>query len=254
MDDLHVCIQQHAERHVVRQETGVIFEMLTHVITYDASKKQQPFSVERPLCAERLPLNFLFLFVSVVPLGMEFAGIFTSICLVCIRGEPSIAKKKRNWTRYSRMDEASVERQREHPSIYSAVESCQNIVPGVIILIMQRLRVSWFFCASLLLRLCGAALNIVHDCDEVYNYWEPLHRLLYGFGKEPWEYSPQYALRSYLYIILHWIFAAPLSWIFGSAVYKVLVFYGVRCVFAVISAILEMQLYRCRPRSLDIEV
>ena len=118
----------------------------------------------------------------------------------------------------------------------------------------RRLRVSWFFYASLLLRLCGAALNIVHDCDEVYNYWEPLHRLLYGFGKEPWEYSPQYALRSYLYIILHWVFAAPLSWVFGSAVYKVLVFYGLRCVFATISATLEMRLYRCGYTSLDMTV
>ena len=31
-------------------------------------------------------------------------------------------------------------------------------------------------------RLLGALVNIVHDCDEVYNYWEPLHYLLYGYG------------------------------------------------------------------------
>ena len=30
--------------------------------------------------------------------------------------------------------------------------------------------------------------NIIHDCDEVYNYWEPLHYLLYGYGKQTWEY------------------------------------------------------------------
>jgi len=37
-------------------------------------------------------------------------------------------------------------------------------------------------------RLLGAATNIVHDCDEVYNYWEPLHYLLHGFGMQTWEY------------------------------------------------------------------
>jgi hypothetical protein len=37
-------------------------------------------------------------------------------------------------------------------------------------------------------RLLSAAYNIVHDCDEVYNYWEPLHFLLYGYGMQTWEY------------------------------------------------------------------
>ena len=42
--------------------------------------------------------------------------------------------------------------------------------------------------ASLLaVRLASAALNTVHDCDEVYNYWEPLHNLLHGFGLQTWE-------------------------------------------------------------------
>jgi hypothetical protein len=37
-------------------------------------------------------------------------------------------------------------------------------------------------------RLIGAAVNIVHDCDEVYNYWEPLHYLVHGSGMQTWEY------------------------------------------------------------------
>ena len=37
-------------------------------------------------------------------------------------------------------------------------------------------------------RLTSAVFNIVHDCDEVYNYWEPLHYLLYGYGMQTWEY------------------------------------------------------------------
>lgn len=37
-------------------------------------------------------------------------------------------------------------------------------------------------------RVLGAALYLVHDCDEVYNYWEPLHFLLKGTGMQTWEY------------------------------------------------------------------
>lgn len=34
----------------------------------------------------------------------------------------------------------------------------------------------------------GALVNIVHDCDEVFNYWEPLHYLVHGTGMQTWEY------------------------------------------------------------------
>lgn len=34
----------------------------------------------------------------------------------------------------------------------------------------------------------GALLNVVHDCDEVFNYWEPLHYLVHGTGMQTWEY------------------------------------------------------------------
>ena len=44
------------------------------------------------------------------------------------------------------------------------------------------------FVVLLSARLASACLNIVHDCDEVYNYWEPLHFLLYGHGMQTWEY------------------------------------------------------------------
>lgn len=39
------------------------------------------------------------------------------------------------------------------------------------------------------------------DCDEVYNYWEPLHFLLYQNGFQTWEYSNEYALRTYAYLL-----------------------------------------------------
>jgi len=41
----------------------------------------------------------------------------------------------------------------------------------------------------------------ITDCDEVFNYWEPLHYLLYGYGMQTWEYAPQFALRTYAYLL-----------------------------------------------------
>eukprot|EP00889_Picochlorum_renovo_P003309 jgi/Picre1/30339/NNA_005703.t1 len=87
-------------------------------------------------------------------------------------------------------------------------------------------------------RLLSAWYNIIHDCDEVYNYWEPLHYIMYGYGMQTWEYSAAFALRSWWYIVLHGMIGWPLSLVFG----KVAVFYGVRAVLAVLSALAEWTL------------
>lgn len=49
---------------------------------------------------------------------------------------------------------------------------------------------SWFvpLLALGMLRYMSATSNIIHDCDEVFNYWEPLHYLLYKSGFQTWEY------------------------------------------------------------------
>lgn len=39
------------------------------------------------------------------------------------------------------------------------------------------------------------------DCDEVYNYWEPLHFLLFQTGFQTWEYANAYGLRTYAYLV-----------------------------------------------------
>ena len=44
------------------------------------------------------------------------------------------------------------------------------------------------FALLLSVRLLSARVNLVPDCDEVFNFWEPLHFLLHGFGKQTWEY------------------------------------------------------------------
>jgi len=101
------------------------------------------------------------------------------------------------------------------------------------------------FVLAVFVLACGrglsAAFNIIHDCDETYNYWEPLHYLLYGKGFQTWEYSPEFALRSYLYIIIHYVFAKPLSMmgiVVGGST-KLGVFYGMRCLFGLVSALTE---------------
>ena len=119
-------------------------------------------------------------------------------------------------------------------------------------------------------RFAAALWTSISDCDETYNYWEPVslrvksvqlpneklipsmryfknlyfqtHYLLYGKGFQTWEYSPVYALRSYTYLLMH---AVP------AKIYEVLlkpspllVFFFLRCFLAFISASTEVYLYR----------
>ena len=37
-------------------------------------------------------------------------------------------------------------------------------------------------------RFAGTGWAPVDDCDEVFNYWEPLHFLAHGSGMRTWEY------------------------------------------------------------------
>lgn len=39
----------------------------------------------------------------------------------------------------------------------------------------------------------------------VFNFWEPLHYLDRGHGFQTWETSPVYAIRSWAYIMLHYV-------------------------------------------------
>jgi alpha-1,2-mannosyltransferase len=49
------------------------------------------------------------------------------------------------------------------------------------------------------------------DCDETFNYWEPLHFLLYPSPThaswQTWEYSNDFALRTYAYLTPCWVLA-----------------------------------------------
>ncbi|GAA0166602.1 glycosyltransferase [Lithospermum erythrorhizon] len=90
------------------------------------------------------------------------------------------------------------------------------------------------------LRYMSATSNIIHDCDEVFNYWEPLHYLLFNSGFQTWEYSSNFALRSYLYILFHKVVGGPASWWFAEE--KVRVFYAIRIFLAMISVVVDAAL------------
>ncbi|KAK8932267.1 Alpha-1,2-mannosyltransferase alg9 [Metarhizium anisopliae] len=56
-----------------------------------------------------------------------------------------------------------------------------------------------FFAAGMIAALYAP----IQDCDETFNYWEPAHYLSHGYGLQTWEYSPDFAIRSWLYVGLH---------------------------------------------------
>jgi alpha-1,2-mannosyltransferase len=84
-------------------------------------------------------------------------------------------------------------------------------------------------------------LNLITDCDESMNYWEPTHYLLYGRGLQTWEYSPSYALRSYAYAGLHALMGLVLGAAWGAD--KITVFHRTRVLLALLCALCEAVFY-----------
>lgn len=77
----------------------------------------------------------------------------------------------------------------------------------------------FIFNLILAVNLIFVSYTIITDCDEVYNYWEPLYQLfafsspslgqdktaMFAYERtafQPWEYASQYALRSYAYLLI----------------------------------------------------
>lgn len=98
------------------------------------------------------------------------------------------------------------------------------------------------FKALMSARFCAAIWSHVSDCDETYNYWEPTHYLVFGKGMQTWEYSPEFALRSYMYLMLH---AAP-TYIYHKLLQPnpLLMFYFIRCLLGLICAFAEVYFYK----------
>ena len=85
--------------------------------------------------------------------------------------------------------------------------------------------------------------SLISDCDETFNYWEPLNLLLRGFGKQTWEYSPEYAIRSWVFLLPFYIVLFPIKQLqlFDR---DDLYFYITRAVLGAISMAFEIGLYK----------
>ncbi|QLG72342.1 hypothetical protein HG535_0D00490 [Zygotorulaspora mrakii] len=136
----------------------------------------------------------------------------------------------------------TITKEREGPKeqLTYTMKSCK-LITGTLIILLAFSRV-----------FLQPIFSIISDCDETFNYWEPLNLLVRGFGKQTWEYSPEYSIRS-------WAFLLP----FASLLYplnKALAFnaewnfYIVRGLLGFGSFILEISLHREISRTLSISI
>lgn len=109
---------------------------------------------------------------------------------------------------------------------------------------VPRFRTVWILLS--LLRILSAVTNGISDCDETFNYWEPLHFLIHSNqGFQTWEYSPAYALRSYVYLDLHRALGSTVLFLISTVyeivepVKKISFFYALRIGLGITSAAAE---------------
>ncbi|XP_044750721.1 alpha-1,2-mannosyltransferase ALG9 [Coccinella septempunctata] len=108
------------------------------------------------------------------------------------------------------------------------------------------------FKAILSARFCAAIWSHITDCDETFNYWEPMHFLIFGKGLQTWEYSPQFALRSYTYILFHAVPALIYHKLFQPN--PLLIFYFTRCLLGLLAAFFEVYFYKAVCREFGIHI
>ncbi|TIB39057.1 hypothetical protein E3P86_01304 [Wallemia ichthyophaga] len=109
---------------------------------------------------------------------------------------------------------------------------------------------SFFVALRLLLvaRFLGAMYSIVTDCDETYNYWEALHYLTHQKGFQTWEYSPEYSIRSWFYVLLN----SPVAFFTSYFEWdKRIAFFGTRSYLALISSLIEASFYASVTKNLN---
>ena len=98
------------------------------------------------------------------------------------------------------------------------------------------------------INIIAAAYAPIQDCDEVFNYWEPTHYLNRGYGLQTWEYSPEFSIRSWLYIAIHAI-VGKLSSLLSAT--KTCEFYFIRTVLALVCAICESHFFIAISKTLN---
>ncbi|KAK8215600.1 Alg9-like mannosyltransferase family-domain-containing protein [Phyllosticta paracitricarpa] len=97
--------------------------------------------------------------------------------------------------------------------------------------------------------LLSALYAPIQDCDEIFNYFEPSHYLNHGYGLQTWEYSPDYAIRSWTYAGFHALTAGVARLYPGTN--KTTQFYFLRCMLAFLCASCETRLFSTIARTLN---
>ncbi|KAJ1024117.1 hypothetical protein NDA16_002956 [Ustilago loliicola] len=100
----------------------------------------------------------------------------------------------------------------------------------------------------IIIRVSSAMYSVIKDCDESFGYWEPLHLLVFPRGKkhasvpfQTWEYSPEFAIRSWTFIAQFLPLTKLLAY-FGVG--KRQVFFAVRLLLAFASSFVDARLYK----------
>ena len=105
--------------------------------------------------------------------------------------------------------------------------------------IQPSLSAQTLFMMFLAMNSFAALINHIDDTDETFGYWEPLHYLLYGTGMQTWEYSPEFAIRTYSFIS----FFYPFAWAYKYVgLTKPEIFLGVRLILGSLTAYAESRL------------
>lgn len=96
--------------------------------------------------------------------------------------------------------------------------------------------------------------SLISDCDETFNYWEPLNLLLRGFGKQTWEYSPIYSIRSWTFLMPFYLFLYPINKLASLHISSVDIFYLTRMLLGLISTLYEWKLFNEISRTLSLQI
>ena len=107
------------------------------------------------------------------------------------------------------------------------------------------------FYIFLSVNMLAALYAPIQDCDEVFNYWEPTNYLNRGFGLQTWEYSPEFAIRSWTYVVLHAIPGKLASFFSSKTTFE---FYFIRAALGVVCALCETRLFSTVSRILNYRV
>ncbi|CAK4024666.1 glycosyltransferase family 22 [Lecanosticta acicola] len=99
------------------------------------------------------------------------------------------------------------------------------------------------FAVFLASHVIAALYSPLQDCDEVFNYWEPTHYLNHGHAFQTWEYSPEYAIRSWTYAGLHALVTPFARFLPLTLASKVAEFYFLRLALGFVCALCETRLF-----------